>query len=85
MSIRNAAATVALIALLAPMGIAGSTSERAQSSDPDQALRDLRQLIAPSPEAERDYAVALEIWKRMNVPNTAPADPRPGLPRAERD
>jgi hypothetical protein len=73
MSIRNAAAIVALITVLGPVGISGSTGERAQSPDPDQALQDLRKMIAPSPEAERDYAVALEIWKREQAAPAAPS------------
>lgn len=73
MSIRNAAAIVALITALGPTGMSGSTGGRAQSSGADQALQDLRKMIAPSPEAERDYAIALEIWKREQAVPAAPS------------
>jgi hypothetical protein len=61
MSIRGGAAFIACLAALGPMAIPGLADP---SVSPDQALQDLRAMIAPSPEAERDYAIALEIWKR---------------------
>jgi hypothetical protein len=76
MSFRTTA-IAACIAALGVSGLPGLADPRMDPSDREQALRDLRDMIAPSPEAERDYAIALEIWQRENA---APSEPRPEIP-----
>ena len=66
MSIR-AAAIAACLAALGMSGLPSLADLRMDPSDREQGLRDLRDMIAPSPEAEHGYAVALEIWQRENA------------------
>lgn len=59
-------AAPALAALLAALAVSDLADRSAGPVNRDQALQELRRMIAPSPEAERAYAIALEIWKREN-------------------
>jgi hypothetical protein len=68
-----------ITACIAALG-AGVADLRADPPDRDRALEALRKMIAPSPEAERDYAIALEIWQRENAGESAPAEPRQEAP-----
>ncbi len=76
MSLRTTAIAASVVALAIP----GIASLRADPPDRDPALEALRKMIAPSPEAERAYAIALEIWQRENASGGVPAEPRPGAP-----
>jgi hypothetical protein len=62
MSTRSA--TIALIVALGASGAPGSSGLRAHPPDHSQAGRNLLEMLTPSPEVERYYAIALEIWKR---------------------
>ena len=69
-----------IAACVAALGVSGIAGLRADPLDRDPALETLRKLIAPSPEAEHAYAIALEIWQRENAAGLAPAEPRQEAP-----
>ena len=71
-------ATATAAVCIAALGVSDLADQRAAPWDRDQTLKELRKMIAPSPDAERDYAIALEIWQREN--GAVPAAPRPGAP-----
>jgi hypothetical protein len=55
---------IGIVAAVAALWMPSAGTLHAEPIDPDQALQTLRQMIVPSPEAERDYAIALAIWQR---------------------
>ena len=67
-----------LAASIAMLAVSDLANPRAESWDRDQALQELRGMIAPSPEARRDYALALEIWQRENGTGAVPPREAPG-------
>jgi len=77
MSIRAATATAACIVALAVSDLA---DQHADPGNRDQALQELRRMIAPSPDAKRDYAIALELWQRENGAGSTRAEPRSEAP-----
>jgi hypothetical protein len=85
MPTRIAKSVVTVIAALGAAGIAVSPAARAEPADANHSLQELRKMITPCAQAERDYLTAREIWERMNAPNGAPADPRLEPPPAVED
>jgi hypothetical protein len=62
---------------IAVLALSGAGTLRADPPNRDQAPDALRQMIAPSPEAERAYAIALAIWQRENATPAAPEEQAP--------
>ena len=61
-----------LAACLAALAVSDLADRPAAPMSRDQSMEALRQMIPPSPEAERAYAVALEIWQRENATRRSP-------------
>jgi hypothetical protein len=64
-----AAAALSLAAAYAPVPAPAGTDET------DKALQVLRDWIGSSEAAERDYAIALDVWRREQATKTDPQRP----------
>jgi hypothetical protein len=64
-----AAAALSLAAANAPISALAGTDET------EKALQDLRDWIGSSEAAERDYAIALDVWRREQAAKVDPQGP----------